>query len=108
MNNGNDVVVDTYVAVVPVGKVWKVESVNHGATRNPGSGALPSVNFVMVTLNDVLLVPKSSDINNAQPSISMSPIWLPPGSYTFKLWQASAPQIVKVNALITALEFDTM
>lgn len=106
IGNTNDVVVQTLAITVPANRVWKIESVHHSTTKNSGGGDVPSLNHLMVTLNDVLLVPQANGL--LHPGMIMAPIWLPPGSYTLKLWQGSEPTIVQVRALLSILEFYTL
>lgn len=102
VGNSNDAVAQTLNIVVPAGRVWKIESVHHSAMRNTGGGDVPVLGQTMITLNGVLLVPKTG---NSHAGIVMSPMWLPPGTYTLELWQDSDAAIVQVKAIVSVLEF---
>lgn len=102
IGNSNDAIAQTLSIVVPAGRVWKIESVHHSAMRNTGGGDVPVLGQTMVTLNGVLLVPKTG---NSHAGIIMSPMWLPPGTYTLQLWQDSDAAIVQVRAIVSVLEF---
>lgn len=102
--NGNVVSPNAVVAsqsiTVPVGKVWKIESVAMGTVV---AGMTRSFSDCHLVLDGVVIGPNSTGYEHA--GLQISPIWLPAGSYTLDLWDDSNGSAGSHKAMISVLEF---